>query len=421
MAQANLILNQLCCLERTNFEVRDVKVKADKVVWQIEHKEETVFECPRCGNKLGCAHDWKWIRLWDYPFGNKKCEWRIKRARILCSCSPTSVRVEKLSFRSKHHHLTQRFVDYIEEVLCSKMFTVADVARLFELDYGTIYKIDHEVLLRLIQKMEIPDPIHIAVDEKSFQKRHSYVTLITDTSTKDVIWVSKGNSKESLDEFFKVLGKERCLKIQTVSKDLHKPYALSCKEYIPDALEVADPFHVIKRLNQALDESRKELSIGSQLKVSKRKTIHNMQWVLRYKKKNMKSSHIESLKNLEKINKPLYQAYLLKEKFFKFFNFTPKQVAQARLFLIDWIVESTFIKLKGLEEFGDYIMRNTIVLLNIIKTRRNSAISEGINRKVTVIKSMAYGYRNIQYFMLKILQRCGVLGSLWTPEVKLTT
>lgn len=136
-----------------------------------------------------------------------------------------NVTIEKLSFRSKHHYLTQRFVDYIEQVLCSKMFTVADVARLFDLDYGTIYKIDHEVLRRLIQELQIPDPINIAVDEKSFKKGHNYVTIVTDCDLKKVIWVSEGNKKESLDQFFEVLGADRCKKIKTVSKDLHAPYA----------------------------------------------------------------------------------------------------------------------------------------------------------------------------------------------------
>ena len=73
------------------------------------------------------------------------------------------------------------------------------MARLFDLDYGTVYKIDHVVLLRLIQELKIPDPINIAVDEKSFKKGHNYVTIVTDCDLKKVIWVSEGNKQESLD------------------------------------------------------------------------------------------------------------------------------------------------------------------------------------------------------------------------------
>lgn len=98
--------------------------------------------------------------------------------RILCHCQ-MGYRVEEMSFKSQKHFLTQRYVDYIEYTLCTKMFTVADVSRLFNLDYGIIYKIDHDVLLRLWQQAKVPDPIHIAVDEKSYKKGHKYVTPST--------------------------------------------------------------------------------------------------------------------------------------------------------------------------------------------------------------------------------------------------
>lgn len=414
MAGANVILSRLCDLQGTNFEVTDCQVKEKEIVWRIEHKATAVYLCSRCGAENFACHDTKWITLWDVPFGKKNCKWLVKRARILCPCS-MNVYVERLSFRSQHHKLTQRFVDYVEQVLCSKMFTVADVARLFDLDYGIIYKIDHEVLRRLIQELQIPDPINIAVDEKSFKKGHNYVTIVTDCDLKKVIWVVEGNKKESLDQFFQILGSQRCAKIQTVSKDLHAPYAASCAEFIPQAIEVADPFHVVKKLNETMDECRKELSVGSVLPVGKRKIIFRLNWVLRYKQKNQSEKNLASLDELAKINEPLYRAYLHKESFYDFFDFKPTEARQAENFLIEWIVEAFKSKLKALQEFAEYIKRNTKILLNIILTERSSAISEGINRKVQVIKSMAYGYRNLNYFMLKIMQRCGVLGSMWKP------
>ena len=121
MAGADIILNRLCDLQGTNFEVVDCQVKELEVVWRIEHKEEAIYICSRCGASHTSCHDKKWITLWDFPFGNKRCKWLVKRARILCHCS-LNVRVEKLSFRSAHHNLTQRFVNLIEHTLCSKMW-----------------------------------------------------------------------------------------------------------------------------------------------------------------------------------------------------------------------------------------------------------------------------------------------------------
>lgn len=164
-----------------------------------------------------------------------------------------------------------------------------------------------------------------------------------------------------------------------------------------------------------MDECRKELSVGSVLPISKRKAIFRLNWVLRYKQENQSQKNLKSLEELAKINEPLYLAYLHKESFYAFFDFLPSEVKEAEDFLIKWIVEAFKSKLKAMVEFAEYIKRNTGILLNIIRTGRSSAISEGINRKISVIKAMAYGYRNINYFMLKIMQRCGVLGINWTP------
>lgn len=82
---------------------------------------------------------------------------------------------------------------------------------------------------------------------------------------------------------------------------------------------------------------------------------------------------------------------------------------------MSWIEDAMRLNVSPLNEFCDYLTRNIEVILNSIKTKKTSALSEGINRKINVLKSMAYGYKNVNYFILKILQRCGTLGRNWTP------
>ena len=208
----NYGINRLLDLQETNFQVFDMDVKEDKITYTIKHREPVQYICKHCNHAHDSYHDKDWIYIQDLPLGNRKVIWKVERMRILCHCQ-MGYRVEKISFKSQKHFLTQRFVDYISYTLCTKMFTVADVSRLFNLDYGIIYKIDHDVLLRLWQSAEVPNPIHIAVDEKSYKKGHKYVTIVSDVERKMVIWVSEGNNKDSLDEFFKILGPERCAKI----------------------------------------------------------------------------------------------------------------------------------------------------------------------------------------------------------------
>lgn len=408
-------INRLLDLQGTNFQVFDMEVKDETITYTIKHRSPIQYCCKHCGHSQDSYHDKKWITIEDLPLGNRKVIWKVERMRILCHCQ-MGYRVELLPFKSQKHFLTQRFVDYIEYTLCTKMFTVADVSRLFNIDYGIIYKIDHDLLIRLWQQAEVPDPINISVDEKSYKKGHKYITIVSDIDRKMVIWVSEGNRQDSLDEFFKILGPERCARIETVSKDMHKPYIASCKKYIPQAMEVADSFHVIKKLNEVLDSCRKELIESSESTKSEKKELKQMNWVIRYKQENMSEKTMSKLDQLEKLNEPLYRAYLHKESFFEFFTFKSSELKEAGEFLDEWVRDAITVPIEAFKYFVEYIGRHRERILNIITTGRSSSFSEAINRKINVLIGMAYGYHCLEYLKLKILQRCGAIGKYWVPE-----
>ncbi|MEI8062372.1 MAG: ISL3 family transposase [bacterium] len=415
MAQRDVILNNLCGLQNSNFEVCDVKVFKDREEWYIRRKPNALPICNNCGLAYEFGHhSISTVEIIDQPSGRLKKIWKVSRAKIACPCT-LSILVERLDFKADHHLMTKRFVDYIEELLCTKMFTVADIARMFDLDYGIPYKIDHQCLIRLIQHHVLELPENIAVDEKSSKKGHNYVTIVSDIDRGQAIWATEGNDKAALDLFFKVIGKEGCEKIKTVSKDLWKPYIESCNEYVPHATQTADKFHVIKRLSEAVDGVRKEIQNDKLLPSDIRANAKESMWIVRHKMENLNDYYLPKLAELEKTNAGLYRAYLQKELFFEFYKFLPSESEQARNFLLAWVNEARTINFEPLNNFCDYLIRHTEMILNAIITRTTSAFSEGINRKINVLKSMAYGYRSIHYFILKILQRCGTLGQNWKP------
>jgi transposase len=415
MALVDYMLNKFVGIENTNFEVVDVKHLDFEIVWKIRHKEQAIHICPNCLKETPLVHSKSVVKLFDVPLGMKRQLLEIEIVKVLCTCT-LSIRNEYLPFKAEGHRLTQRFVDYIEMLLCSKMLTVADTARIFGLDYGIVYNIDHAVLRRLVQHMEIPDPVNIAVDEKAWKRGHKYVTVVTDVDTATVIWVSEGRGKASLDEFFKILGPERCKKIETVSKDMHQEYADSCAEHIPQAKEVADAFHVIKHLNEAIDGCRKELIESQALSKEEKEQIKGTNWVLRYKQANLKDKNLIKLTDLETMNQPLFRAYLHKEAFYEIFKRKPEEIEAVKDLLKEWVNDALTLGFEAMNEFANFVKRHTLTILNAIQEKRSSSISEGINRKISVIIAMACGYKSLQYLKLKILQRCGVLGKYWRPS-----
>ena len=89
-------IKRLLDLQYSNFELIDVRTLPTEIVWKIQHREAGYYECSRCGAAHDSAYDFKWIRLRDVPFGQRRCVWEVKRARILCSCSFHAVVVESV-------------------------------------------------------------------------------------------------------------------------------------------------------------------------------------------------------------------------------------------------------------------------------------------------------------------------------------
>lgn len=410
MKSFDRIVQLFCGLQETGFSVLRLLSKSDVWIWEIGPDGKELRRCSRCGRRAP-VYDRQWVRIRDVPIGGvAKVIWfKVQRSRV--ECPRCGVVVEKLPFRSRWGRITKRFECWIRELL-SATVTVQDVARITGLDYDLIYRIDYEMLRNRLRRAPIPEPKNIAIDEKSFQKGHSYVTIVTDSDTGKVIWVSEGREERSLDEFFEFIGPERCKAIQTAAVDLHPAYHRSVEKYIPQACVVPDKFHIVKRLNEAMDESVRELALKTGEGFSLRSRIrgNELRWIIRRKMKNQTEKNLIRLEHLKKLNEPLYEAYLLKDRFHDFFDFSPRELEKAKRFLIQWAVEAWKTGLKALQNFADYVQRHSNLLLNVIKTARTSAVSEGINTKISVIKRMAYGYCNIEYFMLKILQRCGILG-----------
>lgn len=123
------------------------------------------------------------------------------------------------------------------------------------------------------------------------------------------------------------------------------------------------------------------------------------------RRKNLKPEDVESLDVLIQQNNPLYVAYLMKEQGLDVFDEEDPINGIARL--NKWIDN---VILTGIEEFSSVIetIKNYLYgIVNYFKYKLTNAASEGFNTKITVIKRRAYGFRDLEYFKLKILQSCG--------------
>ena len=280
-------------------------------------------------------------------------------------------------------------------------------------DDESIYRMDKSILEELFKERLIPTPCskNNSVDEVAWKKHHRYLTNVIDTDKKVVTWNEKGRKAEVLDKYYESLGTENCKKIESVAMDGARTYLGSTKKYAVNALIVLDRFHAIQKATTAADQVRRdELSKARKNEDEELIGLANckQRFILLKNKSKLTDKQSATLERLCEINQPIYKALLLKESFLQTYCFNTAEEAQKHL--QEWIEQALLSGLKPFIELANSIAEKMQYILNWFTRKISSAISEGFNNKIKRLKRMAYGYRNIHYFKLKIHQHCGYLN-----------
>ena len=320
--------------------------------------------------------------------------------------------VEKLDFI--YIRSTKRYAKDVYRL--TSITTNTEAGWYLGIDDEVVYRIDKKMLEELAEEKLNPYPVaaNISVDEVSYKKYHRYLTNVIDTDRKLVIWNDKGRKTEVLDKYYEGIGDNNCKKIKSVAIDGARTYISSTKKYAVNALIVYDKFHIMQKLNNTVDTIRKnELLLARKNNNQEIVNLTNckQRFILLKNKKKFTDKQELYLKRLCEINEPIYKAMLLKESFLELYNDKDiKTVEDAKLFLLKWIGEALKSGLLAFVELGKSFTDKFNYIINWFRKKISSAISEGFNNKIKRLKRMAYGYRDIEYFKLKIHQHCGLLN-----------
>lgn len=403
------------------FDVRDIKE------FRAERRMELVLEktpsrrhfCFRCQTELGKQNSRYWVKshhMRAMGWTVVVCFWRERRHCSKCKKD----RAEFIDFLCPTTpHVTEELAWWINRL--TEVTTVLAASRLESLDKMTCYRVDKYILMRLLQGYKIPKVTEISVDEvyargpvqlKEGETRDDlFLTVIVDIKTHKAIWVSKSRRKEALDEFFILIGEEACNDIRVVATDQHDAYAASVGEYCKNATLVWDRFHLMRNFEEAVNDTRKDLHAemekGGDLQ---RLTRGSYRFLFLKKAKDRTTQEKSHIDDVLKENEFFAKLELIKERMMTFFD-QPNEEKGREVFdeIGEWIWQARFVHLmkwhKNLEAGWD-------TLKNYFRYRVTTGISEGINRAIKGLKWQAYGYKDMEYFKLKILQKVGYLGSL---------
>lgn len=276
--------------------------------------------------------------------------------------------------------------------------TIEDVAYNVKMNWNTIKNIEKQYLKEHYSKPSLHELSRIAIDEFAVLKGHAYMTVVLDVDSGRVLFVGKDRSKESLDEFWRRV-KRSGAKIKAVAIDMWPAYIGSVMENCPDADIVFDHFHIIKILNQKLDEIRRDIFRDETL-YNKRSLIKGTRWLLLKNQDNLSETVSARLNEALAVNQPLAIAYYLKEELRLLWD--QNSIEQAWYFLKSWVKKAYASGLVKLREFANTLMSHYTGILNWYKHRISTGKLEGFNNKIKVLKRKAYGYRDFDFFILKI-------------------
>lgn len=397
-----------------------------KITWPFH-----LSRCGVCADFLIERHSWLKRRVRApafFIYTNVTLE--VRYARGLCrSCN--KVRVAGLpfvhtEFESMTLGLAEKAGRMMEEMTC------AATARLLELDEKTLWRLDQWRMEKMHGQMRLEylikdlDVRKMSADEVHFKtvyetKRNhpfsphyqvKFVTNLVCTKEAKVIANAAGRDARSLANCLKELTKPQRLSVEFFSIDMNQGYFKAVEKLCPNAEIAVDRFHLVQILNERFDlVRREEFYKAKKSRNDFQETMLSSQRRFILCERNAVRSPEEDslLGKLRMLNDNIHNAMLIVDYFHRVLD--EKGVQAFRQKLCNWYQLIRKAKLKPLTSFALMVMRYRKNIEAYIKSNLTTAISEGLNNKIRVLKAMAYGYKNEKSFMLKILQRCGFLNS----------
>lgn len=307
------------------------------------------------------------------------------------------IQQEKIDFAKGKRRHTQAFANMVLDL--SGFATIQDISWFLQVSWDVVRNIQMEFLQAEYGTPDLSTLRRISIDEFATHKGQVYKTIVVNLDNGHIVYVGEGNGKASLDGFRSRLGDDR-YRIEAVCTDLSAAYTRTVTEHLPQAALVVDHFHVTKLMNEKLDQLRRQLW-HAERDVNKRKVIKGTRWLLlRNGNDIFDHQHRNRLENALSLNKPLMTAYYLKEDLKEIWNQCCKDDAEK--VLDEWVRQVFDAKIQPLAVMASTVRAYKPYILAWYDHYISNGRIEGINNKIKVLKRQIYGFRNDEYFTLRL-------------------
>ena len=304
---------------------------------------------------------------------------------------------ERIDWLEPASRLTRRLQVWLESLL---LLPISHVSQLTGLHWHTLKTLDKRRLQAEVGTFYSSGVRRLVMDEFALHKGHRYATVIMDAERTRVLWVGHGNSREAIRPFFELLG-EHCQQIEAVAMDMNTAFDLEVKKHCPQAEVVYDLFHVVARYGRdVIDRIRVDQANLLREDKPARKAVKQSRWLLLRNRDNLKDGQAVQLQELLAANQPLATVYVLKDAL-KDVWYAPS-VREGWRRWRTWLRHARESDLAPLQRFARNLRKYARGILASAHFHMHTSVLEGVNNRIKVIKRMAYGFRDSEYFFLKI-------------------
>ncbi len=354
--------------------------------------------CSACGSREVVSRGHAERHFRNLPIGSRPTSVVLPIPRVEChACG--AVRQVEVSFADPRRSYTKSFERYALEL--SRSMTIQDVAHHLDVGWDLIKDIQKRDLSHRYAKPKLKHLRAIAIDEIAVARGHRYLTVVMDLDSGAVVFVGDGKGADALKPFWKRL-RPSGAKIAAVAMDMSGGYQAAVRVNLPKAVIVFDRFHVVKLFNDKLSDLRRQL-YREATDVQHKAVLKGTRWLLLKNAENLDPEKDEKgrLKEALKLNEPLAVAYYMKEDLRRFWEQPGKQFATT--FLDGWIRRAEASGIKVLQQMARTLAAHRSGLLAYYDVMISSGPMEGTNNKIKTMKRQAYGFRDREFFKLKIL------------------
>lgn len=380
-------------------ELRD---GAAEVHVEVALRTGSELTCPDCGEPMaGYDHRRRRWRHLDTCQYKTIIEAEVPRGR----CTRHGVRQIEVPWAESHSRFTALFealaIDWLRET------SQRAVARRLRLSWAEAHGIVKRAVRRGLDRRSQEVTPYLGVDEKSFQKRHEYVTVVCDLTRRCVLDVADGRSRASLDGYYEGLSEEQLTGIRGIAMDMWKPYVSSTLEHVPEAADkiVFDKFHIVAHLKKAVDDVRK--AEHRRLKVLGDERLKGTKYLwLKGRARFDRATWID-FGELRTSSLRTARAWAIVAMFSRLWDYVSP--TWARKFFERWYAWAVRSGLAPIKKVARMIKAHLPNILTYLRHRITNAATEGINAKIQWIKYTGRGFQNRHNFRTAILFHCGGL------------